>query len=140
MMDNSNVVKLNIMTVKLNKFPNRIREVRNRFNKTQKQVAEGIGVDPVHISNLETGRRHPSLPMLRSIAHFLGVDTIDLLAEHDNPFGSHEEISDLSKLWLDSSEEGRNAILRVAESFGTYRSQPKLKDYKKDAGEEADAA
>jgi len=46
---------------------------------TQAQVAEGIGVNPFYISLIETGRRRPSVRMLKRMINTLRLDSTEAL-------------------------------------------------------------
>lgn len=54
-----------------------IKQRRRAMGVTQEQLANYLDVNPSHISNIETGRAHPSLIALINIAVFLkcSVDT-----------------------------------------------------------------
>jgi len=45
---------------------------------SQQELAERISISPSYLSLLESGKKDPSLPMLRSIATGLGL-TVDVL-------------------------------------------------------------
>ena len=46
---------------------------------TRKRLAEAAGIDPVYLSQIETGKRTGSLRTLAAIARILDVDPGDLL-------------------------------------------------------------
>lgn len=45
----------------------RIRDRRKALGVTQEQIAEYLDVKPSHISNIETGRAHPSLVIISKL-------------------------------------------------------------------------
>jgi len=51
----------------------RIKELRNEFNLTQKDMAEIIGVTKQSVSNYETGHREPSLETFVKICEHFNV-------------------------------------------------------------------
>jgi transcriptional regulator with XRE-family HTH domain len=59
----------------------KIRELRKSKNLSLKQVAEGAGVSPSLISQIENNRVDPSLSTLRKIALTMGVPVFALIAE-----------------------------------------------------------
>ncbi len=56
-----------------------IRVYRTYRGMTQKRLAEAAGIDPVYLSQIETGKRTGSLRTLAAIARILDVDPGDLL-------------------------------------------------------------
>lgn len=58
-----------------------IRKLRKSKNLSLKQVAEGAGVSPSLVSQIENNRVDPSLSTLRKIALTLGVPVFALIAE-----------------------------------------------------------
>ena len=73
----------------------RIRDARKKKRLTQQQVAEKIGVEPSHISNVERGITKPSLKAVVDIAEVLGV-TVDSLV--------YDSLSQERSHYLDSLE------------------------------------
>ncbi|MFD6418768.1 helix-turn-helix domain-containing protein [Streptomyces sp. NPDC060194] len=59
----------------------RLRALRRRTGLTLEAAASSAGLSPAHLSRLETGRRHPSLPMLLALARVYGTTVSDLLGE-----------------------------------------------------------
>jgi transcriptional regulator with XRE-family HTH domain len=68
-----------------------LRHARQDAGLTQREVAHwctqrlGQPVTPQHLSNLEQGRRRPSLPLLQALATVLGLRPAALLAIPSNP-------------------------------------------------------
>ena len=58
---------------------NPIRVYRDHRRLTQKQLAEVAGINPVYLSQIETGRRTGSAKTLASIAGALDVEVDDLI-------------------------------------------------------------
>ena len=56
----------------------KIREKREAFNLTQRELAEVIGVTPQHLSLLEQDKKTPSVALLGRLAQKIGV-SIDYL-------------------------------------------------------------
>ena len=60
----------NLLCVELGK---RIRSLRKRKSWTQVELADYLGINRGHLSDIETGKREPGLLMLQVIAK--GLDT-----------------------------------------------------------------
>ena len=58
---------------------NPIRVYRTYRRMTQKQLAEAAGINPVYLSQIETGKRAGSLKTLAAIAAALGLEPGDLV-------------------------------------------------------------
>ena len=56
----------------------RIKEFRVDKGLTQAQLAEKIGIDDKHLSNIERGKNMPNPNILESIAEIFGVEIKDL--------------------------------------------------------------
>ena len=64
-------------------FGLRIKELRNKKGITQSQMAELTGIDPKHMSHIETGRSFPKADLIEKFAAALGVEYTDLFkTEH----------------------------------------------------------
>ena len=66
-----------------NKKINRIKVMLAEKEKTNKWLAEQVGIDPATISKWCTNTAQPSLEMLFQIAKVLNVEVKDLLRESD---------------------------------------------------------
>ena len=60
---------------------NNLRRIRKERCKTQKQMAEAIGISTSYYANIETGRKMPSSYILFQIADCLNVTAQSLLTE-----------------------------------------------------------
>ena len=56
-----------------------VKVFRNYRGLTQKQVAQKVGIHPVYISQIETGKRTGSAKTLARIAEVLNIDIDDLI-------------------------------------------------------------
>jgi putative transcriptional regulator len=61
----------------------RMKEFRARFDLTQGQLAEAVGVRRETIVFLESGKYNPSLRLARKIAEKLGATTDELFSFDD---------------------------------------------------------
>lgn len=64
-------------------FGQRIKELRNKKGITQYQLAEMTGIDPKHMSHIETGRSFPKADLIEKFANALDIDYTELFqTEH----------------------------------------------------------
>lgn len=63
-------------------FGQKLRWLRKRHNMTLQNVADVLVTSTGYISDLESGRRHPSLKLARQVADLFGV-SLDQLARDD---------------------------------------------------------
>ena len=91
----------------------RIREVRNDKHLTQEYLANKVGVNISHISNIETCKVKVSLTLLVQICNALDV-TIDYLLENEY----HNPTSVVEKELLNTikgmKKEKQETLLRIA--------------------------
>ncbi len=55
------------------RFGARIRELREAQNMSQITLAERVGIEQPHLSNLENGKKEPKLRVIEMLADGLGV-------------------------------------------------------------------
>lgn len=55
-------------------FGLRIKELRNKKGITQYQLAELVGIDPKHMSHIETGRSFPKADLIEKFANALNIE------------------------------------------------------------------
>lgn len=93
-------------------FGLRIKELRNKKGITQYQLAEMTGIDPKHMSHIETGKSFPKADLIEKFAGALEIDYTEffqtkhiegrkILTEKINSFlekASDEEIKVIYKL------------------------------------------
>lgn len=75
-------------------FANKLKELRQKFGLTQKQLADKMGVTSQVVSYYENQERTPSPEMLMRIAHIFNVTTDYLLGINTDQLLN---ISDLDK-------------------------------------------
>ena len=61
-------------------FGQRIKELRNKKGITQYQLAEMVGIDPKHMSHIETGRSFPKADLIEKFANALEIDYPELFS------------------------------------------------------------
>ena len=72
-----------------------IKKAREISNKTSKQVADDLGVNPVTYSRYETGTRKPSLDFLEKLSNYYKLTFDYFLAKGKGDFGTEQKLSDL---------------------------------------------
>lgn len=55
------------------------KEARESLGLTQRELAAAVGVKASHIAYIEGNHRRPGLPLIRKLAHVLGLDRRELL-------------------------------------------------------------
>lgn len=64
-------------------FGMRLKELRSKKGITQYQLAEIVGIDPKHMSHIETGRSFPKADLIEKFAEALDVEYTKLFkTEH----------------------------------------------------------
>ncbi len=93
---------------------NRIREHRTARKLTLEQLAAIVGTSKGHLSAIETGKREPSIPMLRAIAQALKVSDTEIFAP-SSPQDARllDHMHDFSRL----SPEDQEAVARIAKGL-----------------------
>ena len=91
---------MNINSVELG---NRIRFYRTAKGLSQEKLGEDVSLNAIHISNIETGKKSPSLEALVNIATTLEVSIDQLLI--DSLPENVQNKNDLNALLLDCTPE-----------------------------------
>jgi transcriptional regulator with XRE-family HTH domain len=65
----------------MQRFPEKLRVLRERRKLTQQQLAEQLGVTEVSIYYLESGKRNPGVEMLLKLSRILGVSSDVLIKD-----------------------------------------------------------
>lgn len=110
------------------KFPERLKELRKKFDLTQEQLSNAFDVGKVTISLWERGQREPDYKTLAKIATYFNVTTDFLLGLTDEQKSSYakdvmEWIDTLQKVGIDladienMSEDKRKILLAVFKGF-----------------------
>ena len=55
-------------------FGLRLKEIRSKKGITQTQLAEIVGIDPKHMSHIETGRSFPKADLIEKFAEALDIE------------------------------------------------------------------
>ena len=88
-MDNNN----NIANINKKAFGRKIKAAREKFNLTQFELAEKIGISPNFLGDIERGKKLPSLNVLITISNTLKISLDSLFSESlSNTLEEPEEI------------------------------------------------
>ena len=94
----------------------RLREIRKYKNLTQEQLAEGVGVNVSHISNIENNRVKVSLTLLVKMCNALGVSVDYLLMnEYFSPNTALE--TELYNAVKGMTREKKELLLKIAKAI-----------------------
>lgn len=75
-------------------FSDRLKELRKEHHLTQADFAKESNISRSIIAMYETGKRKPSFEVLEFIADFFNVTMDYLLGKTDNPYPSHNTMTD----------------------------------------------
>lgn len=87
----------------------RIKDLRKTKGWTQEHLAELIGSSKSHVSEMETGRKNPSGPMMEKLAATFGVTVPALLDTEGDP-----NVTDLVDMYQRLDSHGRRALMAMA--------------------------
>ena len=85
-------------------LPERLREMREKYNISQEAVAERLGITSSSVSSYERGERTPSLPIILKLSYIYNC-SVDYLLGKNNDDNTHVYI-DVNEL----SEKKRKAV------------------------------
>lgn len=85
-------------------LPERLREMREKYNLSQEAVAERLGITSASVSSYERGERTPSLPIVLKLSYIYNC-SVDYLLGKNNDNDTHVYI-DVTEL----SEQKRKAV------------------------------
>ena len=108
----ANLRRRYILAVDYESIGKRIKHYRTEKRLSQEELGEAVSVNSQHISNIELGRRYPSLELIISISNALDVSADDLLTDNlkhsSSPVGT--EIHDLL---LDCNHDEKAILTRT---------------------------
>jgi len=113
------------MKMSSQKFPDRLRAMRELRQLSQTQLATRSGLQPSVISHFETGRRVPSFDNLRRLAEALEVTADYLLGRTGEPKASGITIDRLFR----SAEKLSQSDLEALASFSEVLAGRAQKDF-----------
>jgi transcriptional regulator with XRE-family HTH domain len=97
----------------------RLKELRDARNWTQQMAADHLGVSKAHISEMESGKKNPSGPLLDRMAKIFDISVPDLLiAEPGDP----DDLGFLIAAFPTLDAEDKALILQLARRGVARRS------------------
>ncbi|MAX67059.1 MAG: transcriptional regulator [Halobacteriovoraceae bacterium] len=105
-------------------FSIRLKELRERKNWSQAEMARNAGITPAAANQFEKGTRKPNLPILQKLASVLEV-SIDFLvgkSDEENEYKVNSEWEEFYRGFKELSEQDRE-ILKEQMEFFKHRSK-----------------
>ena len=100
------------MPVDYESIGRRIKHYRTEKRMSQEALAEATMITFKHLSNIETGRRYPSLEIIIGIANALDVSADDLLT--DNLLHSSSPVStEIQDIMLDCNHDEKEMLTEI---------------------------
>ncbi|MBI4455759.1 MAG: helix-turn-helix transcriptional regulator [Acidobacteria bacterium] len=102
----------------------RIREIREAKELTQREIAARLQIDDYYVSRLENNHINPTLATLQRLANALGVEVRDFFPPTQPEFKItppklDKDLKKVVALWKGLSEEHKQLMLRFIEQ--TYK-------------------
>jgi len=88
----------------------RLKELRKSRDWTQDFLAEKLGVSKSHVSEMETGKKNPSAPMLDKIAKTFSLKVPELFEAS----GADTDAAIVAALMQGMTAEERQLVVRLA--------------------------
>ncbi len=104
-----------MLNLNFEKIGKKIKQRRKHLGITQEFIADELGINPSHISNIECGRANPSLTALIQIANVLQC-SVDYFISHEYNFNysSSNNIDNQIKQYLKHCDDNtKNKILQI---------------------------
>jgi transcriptional regulator with XRE-family HTH domain len=101
-------------------FGNRLREIRESKELTQRQFAKSLNIDAFYVSRLENNRINPTLSTIRKLADALGVGVRDFFPGVDAALQIEtprldRDLKKIVTLWSGLTEDHKHLLLRFIE-------------------------
>ena len=94
----------------------RIRRLRHQRSLTQEQLAELADLSSVYVSNVECGKRVPSLDTMLTLCHVLKC-TPDELLDGFYPVKSEPTPDEIKKIFERSTDDEKQFMLSICSAF-----------------------
>jgi putative transcriptional regulator len=91
----------------------RLKELRKARRWTQDDLASRLGVSKSHVSEMESGKKNPSGPVLDRMSKLFDVPVPDLLSP--DPTQAHDPLAVLIARFQAMGEADKAAILQMSE-------------------------
>lgn len=90
-------------------FGLRIKELRNKKGITQYQLAEMTGIDPKHMSHIETGKSFPKADLIEKFAIALEIDYTEFF--HTKHFEERKVLTEKIASILDKASDDEIKVI-----------------------------
>ena len=112
-----------VMAIDYEKLGKRIKHFREQKGISQDELGNLVWVNNVHISNIETGKKAPSIDLLIELANALGISTDDLLVDSLTHSVSTAD-SEIHKLLVDCNKTEEEILTEMVKALKAilYRS------------------
>jgi transcriptional regulator with XRE-family HTH domain len=91
----------------------RLRELRKKSGWTLDEAAERLGVSKSHLSEVETGKKNLSAPMMDAAAQLFGVEVPQLYDAGE----LGDDLAAIAAALQDMTAEQRRAVVRMVRSM-----------------------
>ncbi len=92
----------------------RIKDLRKSFGWTQEHLGDLIGASKSHVSEMETGKKNPSGPMMEKIAQVFKTSVPALYDTQDDP-----TVATLFDIYQRLDENDRRALMAMASGLAS---------------------
>ena len=93
----------------------RLKALRKARGLSKNRLAQLAGISQTHISDIEAGKKNPTVETLRRICDALGISLIEFLDDTKEP-GLHPDAARLAKIAEKLPPEERRALLSYIEA------------------------
>jgi transcriptional regulator with XRE-family HTH domain len=117
------------------KLSAKLRELRTKNNLTLKELSAKSGISVSFISDIENGRRNPSIETLKTLADALGVSADEFLKDSSNNTKSENTKPELNKKDLKDISKDVDSIMKKlnnGEAGPTYYNDIEMKEEDKE--------
>lgn len=117
------------------KLSAKLRELRTKNNLTLKELSAKSGISVSFISDIENGRRNPSIETLKTLANALGVSADEFLKDSSTNTKSKDTKAELNKRDLKDIAKDVDSIMKKlnnGEAGPTYYNDIEMKEEDKE--------
>ncbi len=97
-------------------FGKRIKELRSARALTQEQLAEQLGITWHYVSMIERGKGNPTLEMIFTFAHALGVDPVELFSFPAPTWNRKRAQKDITSMVEKADDKRLREIIRLLQA------------------------
>jgi len=94
----------------------RIKELRRARGLSQEELAELIGIEPQHMSRIETGGSAPTVERMEKLCAVFGIE-LRVLFDFGHLADREPQLESIEKMLKDLDENDLKVVYRVIRSF-----------------------